>query len=51
MGSLQHNTNPHDKELNIGKQIAVWQVLVGLCIVANEKKSAIISGAETKINK
>lgn len=31
---------PHDKELNIGKQIAIWQVLVGLGIIANEKKLA-----------
>ncbi len=29
---------PHDKELNIGRQIAIWQVLVGVCILATEKR-------------
>lgn len=32
--------NPHDKELNIGKQVAIWEILVGLCLVANRKTPA-----------
>lgn len=30
--------NPHDKELNIGKQIAIWEILVGLGLILNKKE-------------
>ncbi len=30
--------NPADKEINIGKQIAIWEVLVGLGLILNKKE-------------
>lgn len=30
--------NPLDKELNIGKQIAIWELLVGLGLILNRKE-------------
>ena len=32
--------NPHEKELNIGKQIALWEILVGLGVVTNKIKDS-----------
>ena len=29
--------NPADKELNIGKQIAIWEILVGVGLILNKK--------------
>jgi hypothetical protein len=34
--------SPYDKELNIGKQIALWQILVGLGILFNKKDYSIL---------
>ena len=35
--------NPSDKESNIGEQIAVWQIIVGIGILLNQKKKYIQS--------
>lgn len=41
---------PHDKELNIGKQVAIWEILVGLGILANRKVKPTIDLNENSLD-